>query len=649
MNDYATFLETKRQLGGRHGFAPDQLPDWLFDFQRSLVAWALEQGRAAIFADCGTGKSPMQLAWAEAIREKTGRPVLIITPLAVSFQTEREAAKFGIDAQVSRDGTLPAGITITNYERLERFDPTALGGVVCDESSAIKSFDGQRRAIVTEFLRTLPYRLLCTATAAPNDYVELGTSSEALGELGYMDMLGRFFTNSMRTSAGYHGKWRMNDAHEWRFKGHAEQEFWRWVASWARAMRRPSDLGYPDDGFNLPPLETRSHVIEARTPQEGTLFDVPANGLREERNENRRTIVERCEKAAELATEHKVSILWCHLNAEGDLLERLTPQSIQVRGPDSGEYKEAAARWFTGDLCICDHPLFRAKLATWRGNQSTQQLDALVTRLTQRNENDDAAKGETQKPIANICASTTPETRNDSNEPPNNEPNATNVADNDTPTIPNTENAQRRQHVTSTQQPGAINDYERNTGLVQQSLMQSSRTKTTGVQSAGHQSVTAPDGDSASTTVTKQARSGGSSAAPAILDSVNSETTLIAYSEPSCICGHISGERRLITKPVMFGLGLNFQHCAHAVYFPSHSYEQYYQAIRRMWRFGQKRPVTVDIITTPGGVNVMRNLERKGSQADRMFTALVSHMRDAINVQTNTTYDRRVEVPPWLA
>ena len=224
----------------------------------------------------------MQLAWADNVIMKLGRPVLVVTPLAVGAQTCKEGAKFGIECAQSRDGRVQPYVTVTNYERLHHFNPDDFGGVVCDESSAIKSFDGVRRAIVTEFLRRMPYRLLCTATAAPNDYVELGTSSEALGYLGHMDMLSRFFTNKDRTSRAIGGKWRSNGAEEWRFKGYAEDAFWRWVASWARAMRKPSDLGFDDTRFQLPPLEVRERVITARAPREDMLFDLPAVGLREE-------------------------------------------------------------------------------------------------------------------------------------------------------------------------------------------------------------------------------------------------------------------------------------------------------------------------------------------------------------------------------
>lgn len=452
---YADFLARRAQFNDADGFAPAVIPDHLFSFQKALLDWSVRMGRGAVFADCGLGKTPVQLAWAENVLRHTGRPVLIVTPLAVSYQTEHEAEKFGVDAAVSRKGQVPAGVTITNYERLEHFRPSDFGGVVCDESSAIKAFDGQRRAIVTEFLRTHRYRLLCTATAAPNDYTELGTSSEALGYLGYMDMLGRFFVNDQR-SAGtgrFHGQ-----AVKWRFKGHAEEPFWRWVSSWARAIRRPSDLGYPDAEFRLPDLIHRQHLVKAPPDPDGSsLFDLPAVGLQEERAELRRTIQERCEEAAAVLADADRGVAWCHLNDEGKLLARLISGAVEVAGSDPPDAKEEKLRAFT-------------------------------------------------------------------------------------------------------------------------------------------------DGE----------------------------------------------VRVLVTKPSIAAWGLNWQHCNRMTFFPSHSYEQYYQAVRRCWRFGQRNPVTVDVITTEGGRNALANLQRKAGQADRMFDSLVRFMRDAVTVQTGHNFDQTMEVPAWL-
>jgi hypothetical protein len=460
---YAHFLERKGQSGDMAGFKPLWMPDFLFDFQRSLTEWAILKGRGAIFADCGLGKTPMQEVWAENVVRHTNRPVLIITPLAVGAQTIREGEKFGIECRKSDGAALP-GINVTNYERLHHFNPQDFAGVVLDESSILKSFDGKRRAEITEFMRTRPYRLLCTATAAPNDYIELGTSSEALGQLGHLDMLNRFFKNDQNTiqPMRHHiiGKNFRDPAplvEKWRFKGHAELPFWRWVCSWARAMRRPSDMGFEDGRFILPPLIETQHLVSALTLADGMLFSVPAIGLKEQREERRRTIGERCDRVAELVDTNQSALVWCHLNDEGDLLAQTIEGAVQVSGDDSDDEKEEKFLGFT------------------------------------------------------------------------------------------------------------------------------------------------------------------------------------------------SGQIRvLVTKPKIGAWGLNFQHCNHVTFFPSHSFEQYYQGVRRCWRFGQTRPVKVDIVTTEGEQSVMENLQRKAQSADKMFSALVEQMRDAFTIERQQAYTTSEEIPAWL-
>lgn len=376
--EYDAFLDRKAQWNEGNGFEPTIMPDFLFPFQAFLVDWAVRMGRGALFEDCGLGKTGQELVWAMNVRRHTGKPVLLATPLGVTFQIITEAEKFGVDdVAISRNGKPVAGITVTNYEQLEKFRPQDFGGMVCDESSAIKCFDGKRRAIVTEFMRTLPYRLLGTATAAPNDYIELGTSSEALGYLGHVDMLNRFFTNKNKTS-DTRGRFAPNgkltrggaqmhvwERQQWRFKGHSEQPFWRWVASWARAGRKPSDFGdeFDDSAFVLPPLEIRHHVIEAATPQEGTLFDVPVTGLREEREAARRTLTERCEAAAKLLADAEHAVAWCQLNTEGTLLTKLIDGAVEVSGADSVESKEEKLAAFTrGEIRVL---VTKPRIAGW--------------------------------------------------------------------------------------------------------------------------------------------------------------------------------------------------------------------------------------------------------------------------------------------
>ncbi len=339
---YHGFLARKAQLESDGGFDPVWMPRYLFDFQQVLVEWALRKGRAALFEDCGMGKTPQELVWAENVVRHTNKPVLILTPLAVAQQFITEGQKFGIEVRRADKAPTGPAVYVTNYQRLHHLSADDFGGVVCDESSILKNFDGAIKEAVTEFMRRLPYRLLGTATAAPNDYTELGTSSEALGYIGHMDMLNRFFRNDRNNSStgmawAIHG----GGAPKWRFKGHAEQPFWRWVCSWSRALRRPSDLGFDDGRFKLPELHRREHIVRARSVREGFLFALPARGLAEEREERKRTMQERCEMAASLVTHTgKPAVVWCHLNPEGDLLEKLIPDAVQVSGADGDEEKE---------------------------------------------------------------------------------------------------------------------------------------------------------------------------------------------------------------------------------------------------------------------------------------------------------------------
>ena len=470
---YTDFIISKTQSTGDGGFAPLWMPDWLYDFQQALIEWALRKGRAAIFADCGLGKTPMQLVWAQNIVQKTNGRVLIITPLAVAAQTCREAAKFGIEAGRPGSG---ARIIVTNYERLHHLSPDDFAGVVCDESSILKHFTGATQKQVTRFLLKMTYRLLCTATAAPNDYIELGTSSEALGYLNYSDMLSRFFKamdNGMsmfeiamavrreKNGAGgdHYAKLSYRVAQsigQYRLKGHAETAFWRWLVSWARACRKPSDLGFDDARFKLPKLTERHHVVEPSRPAEGMLFTIPAFGLAEERDERRRSLVERTTLVAQLVDHKKPAVVWCHMNDEGDALERAIPGAVQVSGNTPDEAKEEAYAAF---------------------------------------------------------------------------------------------------------ESGQI--------------------------------------------------------------------------------------RVLVNKPKIGAWGLNWYHCANVVTYASHSHEQYYQSIRRCWRFGQKKPVTVDIVSTVGEVRVRESMERKARLHETMFAELVKHMNEAMHIASDNRNATPVEVPPW--
>ena len=444
MSSYAELLERRRQIGGNHGFDPEGLPDFLFDFQQHLVQWALRKGRAAIFADCGMGKTPMQLAWADQVYRKTGKPVLVTTPLAVAHQTEREAHKFGFDAAVSREGKHDSPIVITNYERLHYFEPSDFGGMVCDESSILKAYSGKTRDAIIRFMRPIGYRLLCSATPAPNDYTELGNSSEALGVMRRVEMLANYFVHD----GGDTGRWRL--------KGHANEPFWGFLASWARAVRRPSDLGYSDEAFTLPELRTYAHVLPSK--KTGRLFVDHAQSLDEQRQERKRTVRERVEQVASIATGGQF-VSWCSLNAESDALVKAIPDATAVSGSDSDEDKERKFLEFAN--------------------------------------------------------------------------------------------------------------------------------------------------------------------------------------------GNI---RVLVTKPSIASFGMNWQHCCQTSFFPSHSYEQWYQCIRRFWRFGQQNPVDVHIVTTEAEDGVLQNMLRKERESNAMFDQVTEHMRYHYTQHVEEyNPQNEMEIPQWLS
>ena len=426
--DYAQFIESKRVYVTPSGFDIDRnaLNPMLFPFQRDIVRWALRRGKAAIFADCGLGKTPMQLEWAHQVHQYTGRGVLILAPLAVSQQTVREGEKFGITVHPCKTGRdVQPGVNISNYERLHHFDPAAFGGIVLDESSILKAQFGLLRHEITEFGRAIPYRLAASATPAPNDLVELINHAEFFGIMTEAEIKALFFTQDG------------NSSNTFRLKRHAEQDFWRWMASWSVALRRPSDLGYTDDGFILPPCHVHQVNVDLDSFQAGMLFAVEAVGLEEQRAARRASLTTRVAAAAELVNNsNEPWLVWCDLNDESAALAKAIPGAVEVVGSDSAEFKTAAMMGFSAG----DH-------------------------------------------------------------------------------------------------------------------------------------------------------------------------------------------RVLVSKPSICGWGMNWQHCANVVFVGlSHSYEAYYQAVRRSWRFGQKRPVNVYVITSTAEGAVVANIERKEQQAMEMFDNIVQHM-----------------------
>ena len=426
--DYRSAVAQKEWKAPAHGFEPSFMPDMLFDWQKAVVRWACKKGRAALFEDCGLGKTLQQIAWAQNVINQAGGAVLILAPLAVAEQTVREGRKIGVDVQHVHDGgEVSAGIYVTNYDRLERFSGCKFSGVVLDESSILKAYNGKTRGLIIESFAGVDYKLACTATPAPNDHTELGNHAEFLGVMSRTEMLASFFVHDG------------GETSVWRLKGHAQRDFWRWVAGWAIMMRSPADIGFDASGYVLPELRTIVHDIPSGIESHDTIFAMPAVTLEDQRAARRKTMAARVAKVAEMASvDDDAWLVWCEMNDEGDQLERAIPESVQVAGSDSESDKSARMLGFADGL-----------------------------------------------------------------------------------------------------------------------------------------------------------------------------------------------HRVLVTKPKVAGFGMNWQHC-HKVAFVglSHSYEQFYQAVRRCWRFGQKHPVEVHIITTDVEREVLANIKSKQEAADAMIGGMIEHMSD---------------------
>jgi hypothetical protein len=438
MNEYELFLQKKRHSVGNYGFEPLFMPDFLFDFQRHIVEKSLIKGRCAIFADTGLGKTAIQLTIAKNIVLKTNKPVLILTPLAVAFQFIKEADKMGIDdIEYSKDGKHTKKIVICNYERLHYFDSNDFQGVICDESSILKNFDGKIKEQVTAFVKKIPYRFLSTATPSPNDFIELGTSSEALGHMGYMDMLTKFFKTNQNSIDSNN----RNIGEKFYLKPHAEKDFFSWVNQWSMMVKMPSDIGFSNDRYILPELIINKHTVKNRSlidvNGQLSMFVPIAKSMTEVRHEQKMTEKVRCEKAVQLA-EGKTSVYWCNTNQESSYLKEMDLGATEIIGSMPIEKKEEI---------------------------------------------------------------------------------------------------------------------------------------------------------------------------------------LIAFADQQI--------PRIITKAKMTSFGLNWQHCNHTVFFPTWSYEQYYQAIRRFWRFGQTKAVNVDIVISDGQKRVVDAIQQKTVKAVQLYNQLTKNVNQS--------------------
>jgi hypothetical protein len=453
--EYEEFIKSKTHSIGKFGIDPNYLPDSMFDYQKHVAEYAIRKGRCAVFLDTGLGKTLIELTIAKNYIESTNKPVLVITPLAVAFQFIKEANRFGIDdVEYCKDGNYKSKIVICNYERLHYFKSTDFDCVILDESSILKNFEGAIKQEVTSFLKKVKYRYLFTATPSPNDYIELGTSSEALGYMGYTDMLGKFFKNNGNSIDIRHA------GAEWYLKAHAEKDFWKWIAGWSISMRKPSDLGYSDERHILPELVESELIVKNKNPLaidgQHSIFNFPAQNFFEIKAEVRATIHERCEMAVEAANHHDVSVYWVNLNDEASLISQLDKDTVEVRGN---------------------------------------------------------------------------------------------------------------------------------------------------------------------------------------MDIDKKEDILINFSQ-----GKI---KKLITKTSITAFGLNWQHCNHTTYFPTYSYEQYYQAIRRFWRFGQERKVFVDLILSDGQTRVMESLVVKKQKAISMFENLTKQTNSDFTI-IKKEFNKPVTLPSFI-
>lgn len=327
--NYDEFIKSKSATVASVGLAKSSLSDEMFPHQRAITEWALRRGRAAIFADTGLGKSLCEMEWARVVAGSKGR-VIVLAPLAVAQQLVAEGKRFGIAAAYARNDDDEHQIVVTNYEMAHHFDATRFAGVVLDESSILKSCDGKTRTMLIEMFSRTPYRLACTATPAPNDFTELGNHSEFLGIQSRSEMLAEFFVHDGGSTQ------------DWRLKGHAVDPFWRWVSSWGIIIRKPSDLGYDDAGYDLPPLQMHEHVIgvdHRDAWSEGFLFAQPAKGLAEARAMRRATMAKRVAKAKDLVAGKGAAIVWCELNAESSAMASAVDGSVEVKGSDSIDEK----------------------------------------------------------------------------------------------------------------------------------------------------------------------------------------------------------------------------------------------------------------------------------------------------------------------
>ncbi len=658
--DYQSFLAGKSVRAEPCGFEPQRsFPLVMKPFQIDITRWACRRGRAAIFAGTGLGKTLQQLVWARAVADHTGGRVIVFAPLAVAFQTVNEAVKFGIEgvAYAACDDDVETDIVVTNYERRHLFDLSQFAGIVCDESSILKSQDSKTRAELMAAAADVPYKLCCTATPAPNDWTELGQHSEFLGVLSAKEMLAMFFVHEGSVRADPNGE-------EWRLKRHAERDFWAWLASWAVMLRSPNDLGYDEPGYVLPPLNLHQITVRAEWKAGGdTLFPMEARTMAERLSVKRDSVAERVACVANLAQK-----IW-ELTGARDNIASLNYGDSQC--PIESTPSAAAS-----DI----EPIRNI------GRSASLNLGP-------------------QKKIGNICDPTTPQTKlRGTTELLNSEKREISPDGSDMRPIENIEKNAKRPLDQEIQTPNERPESKQISASVLTNTPGCSPVKADAALYAEQNGPISESTSSTSITATKAALCAASYAQTVTSDLGSSKTASSCLSGQSSISqrvgvrpilvwcilnseqdalekafgdrcfsvrgadapekkilsikGWLRGERPvLISKPTIMGWGLNFQHCNAMVFVGlNDSFEQLFQSIRRCWRFGQTRPVDVYLIASELEGAVVANLRAKEAKYDQMANAMVEHMRGFSEAvirggrQSVSSYNPtiKMELPAWM-
>ena len=592
--NYDQFLAEKKIVAPPSGFSVDKLNAGLFDFQRDIVKWALKRGRAAVFAGTGLGKSFVELSWAQHIYEETKKNVLIFTPLAVAAQMKREAEKFGIDvAHVHEQGNQP--IQITNYQKLDKFDLSQFAGVVLDESSILKNFNGHYRTKLIQDCKIVPYRLAATATPSPNDYMELGNHAEFCGIMSYTDMLSTFFVHDG------------SETQQWRLKGHAEDAFWKWMASWSVMLQNPSDLGYDGSRYILPKLHQLQHTVDveyAPNVDTGLLFPMEAQGLGERLKARRATIANRINKAYDLVI--------------GSL---------------------------GGNKCL--------------GNQNTQQTENLNISPMQQNEKEGKLNPDQGKKISNTCDHTEKKDQKNLLNPKNKEAEDLNQ---------NTEltNLSIKKSINHKKESAPFVEPQVSIHGEKDCMSITAIRKERSEDCCASTAIGELDN---SETTTKSFLEPWLIWCHLNDEQDELEKLFgkLCFSvrgsdddedKERAVLDWIDGKRPImISKMSILGFGMNFQHCRHTVFVGMNdSFEQIYQAVRRFWRFGQTKEVYAHFIASEIEGQVVQNIRRKEQQCEHMMRQMVKHMADfsskEIRGATRDTRDyiptQNMDIPSWL-